>query len=185
MPLVLSGPSVPLWESLAFGTPGDTCHPEPQHALDSFGAGPICCSDQILGECPSLHPLDKAIVSFRFDEVIVPAHPGVINSPSLAKPLHMLPVGGKASWSVQFDELPKLIVGMVLADGSVGIGEFYRDHEWPRIEAICANLLGRSILDLPLQDLPLPLCREYDGFECAIWDAYAKSLGVPMHRLLG
>jgi len=127
----------------------------------------------------------KTIVSFRFDEVIVPAHPGVINSESLAKPLHMLPVGGKAAWSTQFDELPKLIVRMTLADGTVGLGEFYRDHEWPRIEAICANLLGTSILDYPLQDLPLPLCREYDGFECAIWDAYAKSLGVPMHALLG
>lgn len=128
---------------------------------------------------------DKTIVSFRFDEVIVPAHPGVINSDSLAKPLHMLPVGGKAAWSMQFDELPKLILRMTLADGTVGLGEFYRGHEWQRIEAICANLLGQSIMDLPLQDLPLPLCREYDGFECAIWDAYAKSLGIPLHRLLG
>ncbi|MCP4563050.1 MAG: mandelate racemase [Bosea sp.] len=132
-----------------------------------------------------MHPADGTIVSFQFDEVVVPAHPGVINSDSLAKPLHMLPVGGKASWSVQFDELPKLIVRMTLKNGVVGIGEFYRDHEWPRIEAICANLLGQSVFDLPLQDLPLPLCREYDGFECVIWDAYAKTLGVPMHRLLG
>ena len=36
-----------------------------------------------------------------------------------------------------------------------------------------------------LQDLPIPLSREYDGFECAIWDASAKSLGVPLHKLLG
>ncbi|MEO9338351.1 enolase C-terminal domain-like protein [Mesorhizobium sp. SB112] len=128
---------------------------------------------------------DTTIVSFRFDEVVVPAHPGVINSDTLAKPLHMLPVGGKASWSVQFDELPKLIVRMTLADGTVGLGEFYRDHEWPRIEAICSNLLGMKITDFPLQKLPLPLCREYDGFECAIWDAYAKSLGIPLHHLLG
>ena len=70
---------------------------------------------------------DKTIVSFRFDEVVVPAHKGVINSDSLAKPLHMLPVGGKAAWSMQFDELPKLIVRMTLADGTVGLGEFYRD----------------------------------------------------------
>jgi muconate cycloisomerase len=131
---------------------------------------------------PTAH---KTIVSFRFDEVVVPAHKGVINSDSLAKPLHMLPVGGKAAWSTQFDELPKLILRMTLADGTEGLGEFYRDHEWLRIEAICANLLGQSIMDLPLQDLPLPLCREYDGFECAIWDAYSKSLGVPLHRLLG
>ena len=94
---------------------------------------------------------DKTIVSFRFDEVVVPAHKGVINSDSLAKPLHMLPVGGKASWSVQFDELPKLIVRMTLKNGIVGIGEFYRDHEWPRLEAICANLIGQSIFDLTYQ----------------------------------
>ena len=102
-----------------------------------------------------MQPADGTILSFQFDEVIVPANPGVINSESLAKPLHMLPVGGKASWSVQFDEPPKLIVRMTLKNGVVGIGEFYRDHEWPRLEAICANLIGQSIFDLPLQDLPL------------------------------
>jgi muconate cycloisomerase len=125
------------------------------------------------------------IVGFAFDEVIVPARPGVVNSATLEKPLHMLPVGGRQGWSVQFDTLPKLILRMTLADGTVGLGEFYRDHEWSRVEAICHGLLGRSVRDLPLQDLPIPLCREYDGFECAIWDAYARTLGVPLHRLLG
>jgi muconate cycloisomerase len=128
---------------------------------------------------------DGTIVKFRFDEVVVPAHPHVINSATLAKPLHMLPVGANSSWSVQFDALPKLILRLELADGTVGLGEFYRDHEWPRVEAICNSLLGQSVLDLPLQDLPMPLCREYDGFECAIWDAYAKLIQVPLHRLLG
>jgi muconate cycloisomerase len=128
---------------------------------------------------------DGTIVAFRFDEVIVPAHPGAINSSTLAKPLHMLPVGSKAAWSVQFDALPKLILRMGLAGGTVGLSEFYRGHEWQRVEAICAELLGRSILDMPLQELPIPLCREYDGFECAIWDAYAKLSGVPLHRLIG
>ena len=130
-------------------------------------------------------PAGSTIVAFRFDEVVVPTHPGVVNSPTLAKPLHMLPVGGKPAWSVQFDELPKLILRMRLADGTVGLSEFYRDHDWGRVEAICAGLLGRSVFDLPLQDLPLPLCREYDGFECAIWDAYAKLIDVPLHRLIG
>jgi muconate cycloisomerase len=128
---------------------------------------------------------DGTIVTFRFDEVVVPALPGVINSKALSKPLHMLPVGAKSAWSVQFDDLPKLILRMELADGTVGFGEFYRDHEWPRVEAICNNLLGQSVLELPLQDLPVPLCREYDGFECAVWDAYAKLIKVPLHRLLG
>lgn len=125
------------------------------------------------------------IIGFEFDEVIVPAHPGVINSETLAKPLHMLPVGGKESWSVQFDELPKLILRLHLSDGTIGLGEFYRDHEWTRVEQIADNLMGCSLDELILQKLPIPLCREYDGFECAIWDAYAKQLGVPLHRLLG
>jgi muconate cycloisomerase len=128
---------------------------------------------------------DSTIINFHFDEVVVPAHPGVINSEGLSKPLHMLPVDANSAWSVQFDDLPKLILRMELANGTVGFGEFYRDHEWPRVEAICTSLLGRSALELPLQDLPMPLCREYDGFECAIWDAYAKLINVPLHRLLG
>ena len=128
---------------------------------------------------------DDTIVGFDFDEVVVPAHPGVINSEGLDKPLHMLPVGGKAAWSVQFDELPKLILRMRLTGGVVGLGEFYRDHEWNRVEAVVNGLLGRRLSDLCLQELPLPLCREHDGFECAIWDASAKLLGVPLSTLLG
>jgi muconate cycloisomerase len=127
----------------------------------------------------------KTIVRFDFEEVIVPAHPGVINSESLNKPLHMLPVAGKQAWSVQFDALPKLIMRMTLEDGTVGLSEFYRDHSWTTVEAVAHALLGQSIADLSLQALPIPLCREHDGFECAIWDAYAKSLGIPLHRLLG
>jgi muconate cycloisomerase len=127
----------------------------------------------------------KTIVSFHFDEVIVPANPGAVNTPGHHKPLHMLPVAGSAGWSVQFDDLPKLILRMTLADGTVGWGEFYRDHNWVTVKGVVDGLLGRSLDDLVLQDLPVPLSREYDGFECAIWDARAKSLGVPIHALLG
>jgi len=125
------------------------------------------------------------IKTMHFHEVKVPANPGVVNSKGLDKPLHMLPVGGKAAWSVQFDELPKLVMRMELNDGSVAFGEFYRDHNWSTIESIARNLIGMSLMDLVLQDLPMPLCREYDGFEVAIWDAQAKHLGVPLYALLG
>lgn len=125
------------------------------------------------------------ITRLSFTEVIVPAHAGVINSSSLQKPLHMLPVAGKAAWSTQFDELPKLILRLELANGVVGIGEFYRDHSWLTVEAISRGLLGTDLSELSLQHLPLPLCREYDGFECAIWDAYARSLRLPLFKLLG
>lgn len=125
------------------------------------------------------------IEAFEFIEVVVPAKPGVINSDSLAKPLHMLPVGGQASWSVQFDTLPKFIVRLHLAGGVVGIGEFYRDCNWDTIAASANALLGTDLRRLSLQKLPLPLTREYDGFECAIWDAFAKSAGLPLHALIG
>ena len=59
------------------------------------------------------------IKKLTFHEVVVPAHPGVINSANLDKPLHMLPVGAKSPWSVQFDRLPKLMVFSAIepADG--------------------------------------------------------------------
>jgi muconate cycloisomerase len=129
--------------------------------------------------------LDATITRFVFDEVIVPAHPQVINSDGLDRPLHMLPVKGKAGWSTQFDELPKLLVRMELSNGVFGLGEFYRDHNWDTVTQIAEGLLGSKLESLCLQQLPLPLTREYDGFECAIYDAYAKCLGVPLVRLLG
>ncbi|WP_299941863.1 mandelate racemase/muconate lactonizing enzyme family protein [uncultured Nitratireductor sp.] len=128
---------------------------------------------------------DRRILSMTYHEVVVRAHPGVINSEGLDKPLHMLPVGGKSGWSVQFDELPKLLLRLELADGTIGWGEFYRDHNWQTIEAVTSGLLGQNLDDLCLQNLPVPLSREYDGFETAIWDAYARSADVPLHQLLG
>lgn len=129
--------------------------------------------------------LSAHIVRLVFDEVIVPARPQVINSEALDRPLHMLPVKGKAGWSTQFDELPKLIVRMELSNGVVGLGEFYRDHNWDTIGAVAESLIGVNLDKVVLQKLPLPLTREYDGFECALWDAVAKSLNVPLYQLLG
>ena len=125
------------------------------------------------------------IQSLEFSELIVPAKPGVINSAGLDKPLHMLPVGAQSGWSVQFDQLPKLVLKMTLANGVVGIGEFYRGHDWSVVEDIGKALLGVDLFGLCLQDLPLPLNREHDGFECAIWDAFAKSHRLPLYQLLG
>ena len=125
------------------------------------------------------------IKALHFDEVIVPAHDGVINSDGLDKPLHMLPSKGAPGWSVQFDTLPKVILRLELESGVIGIGEFYRDHSWDVLEIIAHNLIGKDVTKLCLQALPIALCREYDGFECAIWDVNAKLLGIPLHRLLG
>ena len=125
------------------------------------------------------------IKALHFDEVVVPARDGVINSDGLNKPLHMLPSNGAPGWSVQFDTLPKVMLRLELENGVVGFGEFYRDHSWDVLETVAQHLIGEDITQLCLQALPIALCREFDGFECAIWDANAKLLDVPLHRLLG
>ncbi len=61
-------------------------------------------------------------------EVIVPAKPGTVSSESINKPLHMLPVGAKAGWSVQFDQLSKIVLKLELDSGITGWGELYRSH---------------------------------------------------------
>lgn len=118
-------------------------------------------------------------------EVVVPAHPGAIDSPATSKPLHKLAQGANAGWSLQFDQLPKLILELELEDGTVGLGECYRAHDWPTVRAFAERLVGLSLHDLPWQQLPLPRRREYDGFECAVLDARAKSLGIRVADLLG
>lgn len=125
------------------------------------------------------------IKHFTCYEVIVPTHTGVIESKGIHKPLHKLPVGIKSGWSMQFDELPKLLIKMELDNGIIGWGELYRDHNWPVVEGLIDSLLGKDIRDICLQKLPFNFCREYDGFECAIWDAYAKAHQMRVVDLLG
>lgn len=125
------------------------------------------------------------IVRIIATEVIVPAKPGSINSPSLDRPLHKLESVGQKAWTKQFDEFPKLILQLELDNGVVGLGECYRDHDWRIIESITQTLLGQTISSLKRQELPIAFCREYDGFECAIWDAFARSHQMPLVDLLG
>lgn len=125
------------------------------------------------------------IKHFTCYEVIVPTHEGVIESKGINKPLHKLPHGAKAGWSLQFDQLPKLILKMELSNGVTGWGELYRDHNWSVVEDIINLLLGQDIRHLSLQKLPFTFCREYDGFECAVWDAYAKAHDLRVVDLLG
>lgn len=125
------------------------------------------------------------IVQFTCFEVMVPTHSGVIESEGINKPLHKLPVGASAGWSFQFDQVPKLILKMELEGGLIGWGECYRGHDWNMIQGIAERLLGMNIEALCLQRLPFTFCREYDGFECAIWDAYAKLHDMRVVDLLG
>ncbi len=125
------------------------------------------------------------IRSITATEVIVPANPGAINSPSLSRPLHKLSVEGKPAWSTQFDEIPKCILQIELDDGTVGVGECYRGHNWTTVEAISKVLLSTPLEDIALQSLPIADCREYDGFECAVWDCFARVHGLRVVDLLG
>ncbi len=125
------------------------------------------------------------IVRIVATEVVVPARPGTINSPGIDQPLHKLPVAGQASWSVQFDALPKCLLEVYLDDGTIGLGELYRDHDGRVVESIAKRLVGTRLEELSRQQLPIAHCREYDGFECAIWDAFAKLHNLPLVDLLG
>jgi muconate cycloisomerase len=125
------------------------------------------------------------IIKITCFEVIVPCHEGVIQSKGINKPLHKLPVGAQAGWKFQFDEIPKLLVKIELDSGIIGWGELYRGHNWTIVQDICNILLGKNIKELSLQKLPFTFSREYDGFECAIWDAFAKTHQLRVVDLLG
>ena len=125
------------------------------------------------------------ILAITAHEVIVPAHPGAIESKGMNKPLHKLTVGTEDAWTIQFDELSKIILKMELEDGIIGWGELYRDADWKMVDSIAESMIGQDINSFTLQSLPFHPCREYDGFECAIWDAYAKAHGLRVVDLLG
>src|SRR3954453_9776758 len=87
-------------------------------------------------------------------EVVVPAQADSINSRGIDQPLHKLPVAGEASWTVQFDALPKCLLELFLSDGVVGLGELYRDHDWRVVDNIAGRLVGAVFEDLPRQLMP-------------------------------
>ena len=125
------------------------------------------------------------IQHIKLYEVTVPAHSGSIESKGINKGLHKLAIGATEGWKVQFDKVPKLIVRLELKNGIVGWGELYRSHDWKIVDDICEILIGLNIEDLVLQNLPFAFSREYDGFECAIWDAYARLNNIRVVDLLG
>lgn len=129
--------------------------------------------------------MNPIIEKFHFDEVLVPCHPNSINSVGLDKPLHRQSVNGRKAWGLQFDQLPKLILTVTLSNGIEGIGEFYRDHNWETIKVMANILIGTSINDISLQSLPIGKVREYYGFECALYDTYAKYKSLRVVDLIG
>ena len=123
--------------------------------------------------------------SIQLDEVVVPARPDSINSAEIDQPLHKLPQGARRGWSQQFDTLPKTLIRLHLDNGIVGLGETYRALPLPLLQEIASSLIGIEMGRLSLQSLPLPPGRAYDGFECAVVDAAAKSVELPLYQFLG
>ena len=119
------------------------------------------------------------------DEVVVPARPDSINSPETDYALHKLPLGGKKGWTQQFDQVSKTIIQVHLDNGVIGLGESYRGIARELLQAVARELIGADLRQLNPQALPIPPGRVYDGFECAVADALARSRGMPLYELLG
>lgn len=125
------------------------------------------------------------VTRILLDEVVVRARPDSVNSPEFDKPLHMLSHAGASPWSVQFDEIPKLIAQLETDAGIVGIGEFYRGVRVQTVVDIGRRLIGQDLTACNAQALPLPHGRLYDGFETAILDALGKLRGISIAEMLG
>jgi muconate cycloisomerase len=122
---------------------------------------------------------------FFIDEVVVPARPDSVNSPELDHPLHMLPHGGHTPWTVQFDQIPKVIIRLETDSGIIGYGECYRGVQAQAAMEIARLLIQRDFGSFNLQALPVPAGRCYHGFEIAILDAVGKHTGRSLCELPG
>lgn len=117
--------------------------------------------------------------------VRVPARPGSVHSADIRDSLDTTALSHAVDGSYQFDDVTKLIYRIHTDCGVVGIGESYRSVDVGLVTRIAQSLIGEDPLSLNLQSLPMPVCREYDGFEVAICDLVGKIKGVPVNWLLG
>ena len=125
------------------------------------------------------------ISKIRLYEVVVPAKKGTIESSEINKPLHKLSQGTEMGWSIQFDELSKILISIELANGVIGWGECYRGNTIMAVKQVAQKFVGMSIEKIIRQQLPIPYTRIYDGFECALWDCFARLKNVRVVDLLG
>jgi muconate cycloisomerase len=98
------------------------------------------------------------------------------------------PISGR---SLNFWEFPKWIIELVADDGLVGLGEPRRGDLGEALREQADMLIGKSLLDLPVGNLPLPHAEDYESyiiyeaFEMAWYDLLGRHLGVPVWHLLG
>lgn len=129
------------------------------------------------------------IVDVVIHKVVVPMRAGAVHSAGVEDKLCAPdPITGR---SLNFWEFPKWIVELVADSGLIGLGEPRRGDLYRPLRE-CANLLiGKSLVDLPVGNLPLPHGDDYESYiiyeayEMAWLDLLGKHLGVPVHHLLG
>lgn len=126
-------------------------------------------------------PGPRKIVIDRIEsfKVVVPMKPGVVNSAELGSLID--PV------LATFDQVPKFLIRLHADNGLVGEGETGRGELAAELAQNIAFLKGRNILELDFANpsLGFPQNRTSDAFEIAIYDLLGKTLGVPVHVLLG
>lgn len=80
---------------------------------------------------------------------------------------------------------PKYILRAGTNRGLVGIGETYENVSLEHLKRNAIRLLGCDFDHLQINRLPLPVDREYDGFELLMYDILGQELKVPAYQLLG
>jgi muconate cycloisomerase len=119
----------------------------------------------------------ERIESFK---VVVPMRPGTVLSENYERIPEI-----RASWD--FDSIPKYILRLHASNGLIGLGETGRGEMDAALASNSAFLKGRDILNLDFADpvMGLPQAATSEGFEIAVYDLLGKTLGVPVHTLLG
>jgi len=118
---------------------------------------------------------------------MVPAKKGAVESAGMNKPLHKLESGAKPAWTLQFDEVSKLILKLELDSGVIGWGELYRAHNWVVVEEITAILLGMDLRDMSFKnyrfhfagnttDLNVPFGMPLPNLMVCAWSIYWADL---------
>ena len=129
------------------------------------------------------------IIDVRIHKLIVPMKPDTVHSAGVQDKLCAPdPVSGR---SLNFWEFPKWIIELVADNGLVGLGEPRRGDLYGPLKQYAELMVGKSIVDLPIGNLPLPHGTAYESYiiyeayEMAWLDLLGKHLGVPVWHLLG
>lgn len=119
--------------------------------------------------------------------VVVPNNPDSIFSPGIVDDWSKSPGIGKTSGggTDKFPTLAKYILKGATDNGITAVGETYRAIEVDNLHRNARILLDADLMSMPWAHLPIPMDREYDGFEVMVYDAVGQHLGLPIYQLLG